>query len=85
MERPRVALVGVCLAIAVSALRACPLRSAERQGSQLNSQTEDDDKKPTKYSAAPAEGDFEENRSDELVPDQDRRVVEKKPSRTPIR
>jgi hypothetical protein len=72
VERFVLTLLGVCLCIGLpESLQALPPKAnAHNQQSQLK----DSDKKPTKYSDAPAKGEFQ-NQSSELASDQERRVV----------
>ena len=49
--------------------------SGQEQRSEPNRADEERLKKPTKYSDAPAKGEFNDNHSNELVADQERRVV----------
>ena len=63
----------ICLTLPLS-IPDLPLKaSAENQQNQPKNST-DSDKKPTKYSDAPAKGEFQ-NQSSELSSDQERRVV----------
>ena len=72
MEGFLAALFRICICITLpSSIRALPPKAnAHTQQSQLK----DYDKKPTKYSDAPAKGEFQ-NQSSELPSDQERRVV----------
>src|ERR1700733_12989288 len=73
MKRYTVALT-VCLCIAFPAsLRASPQVSPQNQ--EPKNGAAEHHKKPTKYSAAPPKGEFQDNQFVELAPDQDRRVV----------
>jgi hypothetical protein len=73
MKRYTVALT-VCLCIAFPAsLRASPQVSPQNQ--EPKNGAAEYHKKPTKYSAAPPKGEFQDNQFVELAPDQDRRVV----------
>jgi hypothetical protein len=63
----------VCIALPSSIPDLPPKANAHNQQSQPRNST-DYDKKPTKYSDAPAKGEFQ-NQSSELASDQERRVV----------
>jgi hypothetical protein len=72
MERFVLTLLGVCLCIGLpESLQALPPKA---NAHNEQSQPKDYDKKPTKYSDAPAKGEFQ-NQSSELASDQERRVV----------
>src|ERR1700704_5603367 len=72
MEGFLAALFRICICITLpSSIRALPPKAnAHNQQNQLK----DYDKKPTKYSDAPAKGEFQ-NQSSELASNQERRVV----------
>jgi hypothetical protein len=63
----------ICITLPLSIPDLPPKASAKNQQSQPKNST-DYDKKPTKYSDAPAKGEFQ-NQSSELASDQARRVV----------
>jgi hypothetical protein len=66
------ALFRICICITLpSSIRDLPAKSNTHD---QQSQLKDYDKKPTKYSDAPAKGEFQ-NQSSELASDQERRVV----------
>jgi len=64
----------ICITLPSSIPDLPPKASAKNQQSQLTNGTKDYNKKTTKYSDAPAKGEFQ-NQSSELASDQERRVV----------
>jgi hypothetical protein len=66
--------IGICITLPSSIPDLPPKASAKNQQSQAKNTAADYDKKPTKYSDAPAKGEFQ-NQSSELASDQERRVV----------
>ncbi len=76
MDRHAAALFCICMCIALPSSMWLLPPQASAQNQQNDSEKGDAErlKKPTKYSDVPAKGEFQNNHSDELVSDEDRRV-----------
>jgi hypothetical protein len=68
-------MYGLVLIFALVASLAQHATSGQTNIGQSKNGVADSYKKPTKYSALPAKGEFQDNQFVELAPDQDRRVV----------